>query len=255
RIPELILKDGFAGVVTLDSWMFLSSFVSLRAELLTSRSIDSLVHVGWNCFPQGHTYNRGVAFVIKNGKPTQKGRYINLSDVPATVEKNDLFLERLPKGERFYRLSQDDLLNIPDSVIAYWLSDELLHVYKNSKSLSTLGQPRQGLATADNDRFVRFRSEVGFDNIGIGLASREEARQSGLKWFPYNKGGEYRKWYGNQTHVVNWENDGDEIRSFSDENGKQRSRPQNTEFYFRESASWSKVTSAGFSLRYFPKGF
>ena len=111
-------------------------------------------------------------------------------------------------------------------------------------------EPRQGLATADNNRFLRLWWEVDINRIKFDASSRDEASESGKKWFPYNKGGSYRRWYGNYDYVVNWENDGYEIRNFVDDKGKQRSRPQNTDFYFQEAITWSDVTSGSFSLRY-----
>jgi hypothetical protein len=111
------------------------------------------------------------------------------------------------------------------------------------------------LATGDNNRFIRLWHEVSKNDVGFGYANREVAKISNKKWFPYNKGGDYRKWYGNQEYVVNWQNDGYEIRSFYDTDGRLRSRPQNLDSFFKVSLSWSKVTIANFSLRYFPQGF
>ncbi|MGL5125905.1 MAG: BREX-1 system adenine-specific DNA-methyltransferase PglX, partial [Fusobacteriaceae bacterium] len=139
--------------------------------------------------------------------------------------------------------------------IAYWVSDRVKEIFEKSEKLGEVGEGKQGLATADNDRFLRMWSEVDIKKSKMDCQNKDEALESGKKWFPYNKGGEKRKWYGNQEYLVNWENDGNEIRNFFDAKGKLRSRPQNTEFYFRESISWGLITSAGSSFRYFPKGF
>lgn len=111
------------------------------------------------------------------------------------------------------------------------------------------------MQTGDNDQFLRFWYEVDIKKVGFGLSNAEEALKSNRKWFPYNKGGEFRKWYGNQEYVVNWENNGTEIKSNFDNKGKLRSRPQNTSYYFRQGITWSDVSSSYFGVRYLPKGF
>ncbi|MFD1442189.1 hypothetical protein [Lacticaseibacillus hegangensis] len=120
--------------------------------------------------------------------------------------------------------------------------------------MGELVDPRQGLATADNNRFLRQWFEVSIGSINFNATSGKDAYQSGLKWFPYNKGGAYRKWYGNYDYVVNWERDGYEIKHFTDNRGKVRSRPQNTDYYFREAITWSDVTSGIFSMRWRDSG-
>lgn len=242
-------SSGRSAMVTLDSWMFLTSFWKLRQNMLSKGTIRGMAHVGWNCFPDGHTYNRGTAFILQNGSDDQKGVFVDLSNVPATVEKGPLYLLRKSTGEFVYHLGSQDFRILPEDAIAYWATESLRAVFKKSSPLSSVATPRQGLATADNDRFTRFWSEVGLQSVGRDLASGDAAKKTGLRWFPYNKGGEYRKWYGNQTHLVNWQNDGKEIKDFKN------AVVRNPNTYFKPSLSWSKVTSAGFSLRYFPPGF
>jgi len=240
---------GRCAMVTLDSWMFLTSYWKLRQNMLSHGTIRGMAHVGWNCFPDGHTYNRGTAFILQNGPDERKGVFVDLSNVPATVEKGPLYLDRKATGDYVYHLGSQDFRILPEDVIAYWATESLRSVFRASSPLSSVATPRQGLATADNDRFTRFWSEVGVDSVGRDLTSSDEARESGLRWFPYNKGGEYRKWYGNQTHLVDWQNDGRDIKDFKN------AVVRNPKTYFKPSLSWSKVTSAGFSLRYFPPGF
>lgn len=121
--------------------------------------------------------------------------------------------------------------------------------------MGDIAQPRQGLATADNFRFLRFWWEVGKPRIAFGCKNHVEAQATQKKWFPYMKGGAYRKWYGNQEYVVNWYKDGVEIKNLVGENGRVASRPQNTDFYFREGVTWTDLSSAGFGARYLPQGF
>lgn len=131
----------------------------------------------------------------------------------------------------------------------------MFQAFENNATISELAPPKQGLATANNELYLRLWFEPAIQKIGFGLGSCEEAAQSGLKWFPYNKGGAFRRWYGNRDYVVNWENDGYEIKNFKDENGKVRSRPQNLRFYFNTGITWSDITSASFSGRFSEEGF
>ena len=150
----------------------------------------------------------------------------------------------------FYRASAADFRKIPGSPIAYWVSVMEREIFNESTKLGNIAPVRQGLATADNDRFLRLWFEVNNNKIGYNISSHEEANDSRKKWFPYNKGGDYRKWYGNLEYVVNWENDGFEIQNFRDENGKLNSRPQNMNYYFKKSITWSFVSSSFFGVRY-----
>lgn len=177
--------------------------------------------------------------------------YIRLTDYKDSDSKEQGFF----KSENRYEAKQDDFEKIPGSPIAYWVSDRVKEIFGNSKKLEEVSQPRVGLQTGDNEKFLRFWNEVSFNKVGLNYSNRDEAKESSLKWFPYNKGGEFQKWYGNQDYLVNWEKDGVEIQNFFDEKGKLRSRPQNKEFYFQEGITWSFVSSSNFGVRYTPKGF
>ena len=157
--------------------------------------------------------------------------------------------------KNFFRASAEDFKKIPGSPVAYWVSEGLRKKFREFPSLGNMAQVRQGLATGENDRFVRLWHEVDFGNICFIAGSREDALNSMKRWFPYNKGGSYRKWFGNQECIVDWEKDGARIRSFVDQKGKLRSRPQNMETYFQESVSWSKISSGNPAFRYFQNGF
>jgi hypothetical protein len=130
----------------------------------------------------------------------------------------------------------------------------LSSIFGNATPLRRIGLPKQGLATGENDRFLKLWHEVNFAKIGFSMQSREQANKSTKRWFPCNKGGSFRKWYGNNDYIVNWENDGQEIREFKDNAGKLRSRPQNMEYYFRDGLTWSTLSSANLSMRYSPIG-
>ena len=154
-----------------------------------------------------------------------------------------------------YLYRQGDFDAIPGSPWVYWITPGLRRVFEELPKLDEVAKPRQGLATADNFRFLRFWWEVGIDRIGFGCKSREEAASSGKKWFPYMKGGSFKRWWGNQEYVVNWWKDGAEIRNLGIESGRVASRPQNTEYYFRRGVTWSRTTSKKVSMRLLPEGF
>ncbi|MDD2598110.1 MAG: BREX-1 system adenine-specific DNA-methyltransferase PglX [Kiritimatiellae bacterium] len=154
----------------------------------------------------------------------------------------------------FFRASADDFKKIPGSPIAYWVSSKILELFVKEKSLGEKTIARQGLATGDNNTFARLWYEVAAEKFYPKAQSCEETSTLPYKWFPYNKGGQFKKWFGNIVYVVNWENDGVLIRQFRDETGKLRSRPQNTECYFQKGLTWSDVTSGYLSSRYLPSG-
>ena len=198
----------------------------------------------------------GIAFgsavtVFRNDHVTgYKGTYnqIKLQDIADDEPKE------FPVAEnRYAQISTDNFSKIPGAPIAYWLSDKFISTFEN-KSIGNVAKPRQGLATGCNDLFLRQWYEVNNGCVCYNAHSIEEAVKSGLKWFPYNKGGEFRKWYGNNDYLVNWENDGLLIRNFKNSEGKLRSRPQNTQFYFKECFSWSLISSGTIAFRYKPYG-
>lgn len=143
---------------------------------------------------------------------------------------------------------------IPGNAIIYWLSAAVISVFERGTRLSEIAAPKQGLATGKNERFVRYWFEIGIANAFFDATDSIQAMYTGKKWFPYNKGGMFRKWYGNNDCVVNWEGNGREICNYKDEDGKLLSRPQNTNYYFFESITWSKVASGPIAFRFKPNG-
>ena len=144
--------------------------------------------------------------------------------------------------------------SLPSNIMAYWVSRAFVDIFKKSKALLDFGEPKQGMATSDNNKFLRQWFEVSIYNEYFDATDSINAVYTGKKWFPYNKGGEFRKWYGNQDYVVNYYLDGKEVKSVT-KNGKIASRVQNTQFYFNESISWSKISGGSISFRYYPNGF
>ena len=154
----------------------------------------------------------------------------------------------------FHRASTKDFEKISGSPIAYWASEQQKKAFTERQKVGKWSGVKQGLATADNDRFLRLWHEVSISKFGVGYSSTSETTAGNHKWYPYNKGGEYRRWYGNFEYVVNWENDGNEIRNFADDQGKIRSVARNTNFYFKEGVTWTFVSSGSFGVRYAPQG-
>ncbi len=259
RCLSMSKDSGYIAMINMQSWMFLSSYEKLRKDLVSKYEIISMAHLGPRAFDSiGGEVVSTTSFVMQNKAPGAKsGAYLRLNEGRSEDEKSNLYLQAIanPDCGYFYRLSSSEFKKIPGAPIAYWVSKGIRDIFTNTLALETFAPTRQGLATADNDLFLRLWFEVDSRLIGVGYPSRQEALVSQKKWFPYNKGGEYRKWYGNQDFVVNWEHDGADIKSNFDKNGKLRSRPQNTDFYFKPSISWTFVGSSNFSVRYYPQGF
>lgn len=252
-LTEFLAEDGYLSFIMTTSWMFLKNFEKLREFVINNYEFESIVDYGTELFEGKVGHNPIVAWVNKNSLPTKKLQAIRLVDF-CYSRREEKKIEFFNKNNYYYA-NQKEFSCIPGSPIAYWASDRVREIFAINRPLSAVANPCVGLQTADNGRFIRFWSEVDISKIGFGFMNREQAKASKLKWFPYNKGGAYRKWYGNQEFVVNWENDGYEIRNNYDSNNKQLSRPQNTQTYYKESVSWSKISSSDLSMRYYNYGF
>lgn len=246
---NMVCSNGYNCMVTMQSWMFLSSFEKMRKNILQTKVISNLMHM--------ENMVLGIAFgtAVSNFRNCMikgyKGTYnqIKLSDI---VNSEPVYFP--VKENRFAQVSSDNFAKIPGAPVAYWVSENVIKTFEYDK-IGDVAKPRQGLATGCNDIFLRYWDEVDCNKINFAAISIKNAVESAKKWFPYNKGGDYRKWYGNNEFIVNWEHDGNLIRNFKNEQGKLRSRPQNTDYYFKESFSWSLITSGGISFRYKPNGF
>lgn len=255
KCGEITKKKGYLAFMSPFVWMFIKSYEELRKIFIEGKTISSLVQLEYSGFEDATVPI--CTFVLQNSYTDKKGEYIKLSDFKGAKNQPIKTLEAVknPNCNWRFQAKQKDFEKIPGSPIAYWVSDKIREIFEKNQKLGDIGEAKQGLATADNNRFLRLWNEVNYNKIGYNMSNSQEALESKKKWFPYNKGGEFRKWYGNQEYLVNWENDGYEIKNFYDEKGKLRSRPQNTEYYFKESISWSKISSSSFSIRFFQKGF
>lgn len=251
RNLELCKPNGYSAYMTPFVWMFIKTYEKLRKYIIKTKHISSLIQMEYSAFEEATVPI--CTFVLQNKKSDEKGKYIKLSDFKGDMEVQRVkTLEAIqnPECGYYYEISQENFEKIPGMPIAYWASPNLIEAFEKGKPMNSLVDPKQGLATANNDRFLRLWHEVDYNKISFKSDSIESSVESGAKWFPYNKGGERRQWYGNYDYVVNWENDGFEIRNFKDDLGKLRSRPQNTDYYFKEAMTWSLITSGGFSIRY-----
>ena len=243
------------GFMTPYVWMFIGTYEKLRKFVIKQNTITSLIQLEYSGF-SGATVPICTFTLQKGYCPGYRGGYVRLSDFVGADQQAPRALEALanPDCGWFYRCSARMYDSIPGTPIVYWASKAIASAFKKGLPVSSIGQPRQGLATGENARFVRQWWEVSLDREWFDCPSIEESAKSGLKWFPYNKGGEYRKWYGNNDCVVNWKNDGYEIRNFVDAAGRQLSRPQNTSYYFKPCTTWSKISSGSIAFRYKPAG-
>lgn len=244
---DLCSNQGMMAMINIPVWMFITSYEKLRKQLLKDNTILNMVHPGRGIF--GSDFGT-TSFVISkhnisNYIATYRRLFEKQGEVKSIEEREKAFLN----GFGCYVSKQENFSKIPGSPIAYWISSKLLSAFQDGRPLSAVASPCVGLQTADNGRFLRLWYEVCNQNIAFDCTSTEDSLARATRWFPYNKVGDFRKWYGNNDYVVNWENDGYEIKHNFDDNGKLRSRPQNTQFYFKNGVTWTLLSSSNFGVR------
>lgn len=257
-----LAKDrGYAAMVTMQSWMFLGSFEKIRAKVIDNKTIVSMAHLGPRAFDAiGGEVVNVTADVIYNGRAAYEGAYVRLVDINGSEAKRLKLVEAIqnPACGWFYRRDADTFKQIPGTPIAYWASDALVESFTKGKRLDAIATPRQGLATSDNGRFLRKWWEVVPSNTSRDCSGRPEAKQSGSRWFPIIRGGSYRKWWGDYDEVVNWFDDGREMKEAILSKYTYLSTPdfviKNQNDYFKPAVSWSKISSSLASFRFAPRG-
>ena len=253
---DFCTSDGYSAFMTPFVWMFIKTYEKLRDYIIDNKSITTLVQMEYSAYEEATVPI--CTFVLKNRTSGNKSLCFKLSDFKGGMEVQKIKVIQAIKNPEcgcFYEASANDFKRIKGHPIAFWASEEMLNAFEKYPTISEIAPPKQGLATANNDLYLKLWFEPLFSKIGMGMHNCSEAQKSGYKWFPYNKGGAFRRWYGNRDYVVNWENDGEEIKNFKDEHGKIRSRPQNTSYYFKQGITWSDITSASFSGRFTEAGF
>jgi type II restriction/modification system DNA methylase subunit YeeA len=247
----LATATGYNAMVTMQSWMFLSSYEQMRESILSDRTIENMVHMANGVMKIAFGTNATIFRNLNIDGYKSSFSYVDGDD----INDNGVPFEFPVKNERLKEVAQDDFKKIPGSPVAYWVDDKTREAFAAGTFLGSHMKVAVGLQTGDNNLFMRSWPEVSLQKSGYGYQNRNEAAASGKKWFPYNKGGEFRKWFGNNEFLVNWEGDGQHVRNFgTKQGGKARSRAQNTEFYFRASVTWSFISSSYFGVRYSPAG-
>ena len=252
---EMTKQKGFCGFFTPYVWMFIQSYEQMRQYLYTNTTIETLIQFEYSAFEEATV--PVCTFTFCNQNITKNGCYIRLTDFRGGMEiQRQKTLEAISNNDCgfYYVQNTANFNNIPGSPVAYWVSSNFMKMFNTGVKLGELADSKQGMATADNNRFLREWFEIEYRSIYFTSKNIEDAKKSGYKWFPYNKGGEFRKWYGNNDYVINWENDGYEIKHFIDAKGKLRSRPQNLSYMCKDSVSWSDITSETNAFRYKPEG-
>ena len=250
----LCVKDGYSAMVNMQNWMFLSTYEELRDKILKSKTILSMIHIGARGFDSiGGEVVSTTAFVSKNHHSlTYPGIYFRLVDGLNENDKAKTLKETIVNLKGCYITCNSDLITIPGNLIAYWLSKEMIRIFSDFKRLKSFGYARQGIISGNTDLFLKLWYEVPIDRIGFGTKSYSDMVTSSFKWFPYMKGGEYRKWYGNMIYVINMFNDSYDIK-YSGKNNNYRLR--DPAFYFLQGVTWTDLSTNSFSARYSPVGF
>lgn len=245
---------GFNGMVTMQSWMFLSSYEAMREKLLTQRTIQTMAHLGARAFGEiSGEVVQTTAFVLQ-GKHFSGFKPVFFRLIDGQEAEKEAALRG--NQNRFDGTVQDDFKKIPGSPVAYWASHSLRECFSKGKLLDEIASPRLGMTSSDNNIFLRRWYEVNYQKVGINFSSALSAKESKNKWFPYNKGGQYRKWFGNNEFLINWENDGLEVMNFAkDLYGSATKTIRNIPLFFKPSITWSFVSSSNFGVRYCDQGF
>ena len=267
---ERLESNGKYGFIVPPSWMFLSTFEKLRRNIIDNQSINSLLHLSRGVF--GADFGASAAVIQKTQNPNATGTYFRLIERTfqefeadhlrmlfeqtmanhdfkfkfADYTKDAKELACSENGNRIFYgdVPQSNFEKIPGSPIGYWVSEILLMAFSKGNQLNLECDTKKGLATSDNNRFLRLWYEVSVIKSSLRQPSRRD-----VKWYPHNKGGQFRRWYGNNEYVINWDNNGFEIRNYKDTRGKLLSRPQNLHYNFKQAITWSKIASGDYSAR------
>ncbi|QOQ80604.1 MULTISPECIES: BREX-1 system adenine-specific DNA-methyltransferase PglX [Comamonas] len=258
---ESLCHTGVLAFVTMKNWMFLKSFSDMREDVLTCHSIQSLVQVGFNSFPEMNSkIAQACAFVVSGYFISDvRGCFIDLNGAEQSADKGEVFLSK--EVRHYYERKCSSFDAIPGKPLAFWVSENFRNIFTSNPQFSEIAPTKIGMRTGDNERFLRYWFEVSNLNIFKSAENSEEFEKSNKKWAPYNKGGDFKKWYGNQEHVVNWKNDGSEIKENTLINYPQLSpdnlgwKISNEKYYFSSAITWSDVTSARNAFRFIQNGF
>jgi type II restriction/modification system DNA methylase subunit YeeA len=246
-------RSGQVAMITMQSWMFLASFEELRERILQCAPPTRMAHLGERAFDSiGGAVVSTTAFVLQAGRSlSEVGSYVRLVDGRTESEKSQMLLAAAGgNGPNVFRRSGDTFSQIPGTPIVYWLSEDVRRAFSLGRPLGDVAELREGLSSSDSDRFVRLWWEVSTRSLHLNAPTPAAAKASGEKWFPFNKGGDFRKWYGNHEYVINWQNGGAEILA-----ERPKSTVRSPQYYFRSCVSWSKISTGAPAFRGYPEGF
>lgn len=246
-------KNGFLGFLTPYVWMFIQSYERLRNYIYTQQVIESLIQFEYSAFEEATVPI--CSFVLRNMNVNLIGNYFRLTDFKGGMEiQKEKILSALTNSNcnYWYKSSVDKFLTIPGTPVSYWLSETFRKAFEKGTSLEEIAHPKKGLCTTDNNRFLRLWHEVSFIKVGLNFHNKTEAKKSQKKWYPLNKGGEYRRWYGNKNFLVNWEDDGKEMKDAivkKYNGGSYTKEIRSEDRYFSDSITWSALTAGLSSFR------
>jgi len=240
-------STGFMAMINIPVWMFISSYEKLREKIIKNNTILTMAHLGRGIF--GSDFGTTMFVISKNLQLNYNGIYRKIFDKTGSVDSIEKKEKTFLSGIGQFLAKQENFLSVPGYPIAYWISASARIAFSKYPALSNVAEPKQGIATADNNRFLRFWFEVSFENIGFKLANGEDVIQSKKKWVTYSKGGEFRKWFGNNNYVINWFNNGDELKHF------EASVIRNQDYQLRQGLTWTWISVSYFGARFQPKGY
>jgi len=256
QLLDIYLKYmGFIGLVNQHTWMFLSSYERLRESIIRNSTLYSMIHLGPHAFEEiGGEVVQSTSFVLRNVSAQKyMGLFIRLVDIAKANNKEKKLLNIIKNSDSecklTYKTRAIDLLKVLGYPIAYWISERVKEIFAAGTPLGTIAFPRKGNSTSDNNRFLRFWPEINFKTINFNKTEIVKHETIKKRWFPYNKGGSYRKWYGNNEYLIDWKNDGEEIRNIP------TAVVANYQYFMSKGLTWSTVSSNRFSIRMFGNGF
>ncbi|MGN0482326.1 MAG: BREX-1 system adenine-specific DNA-methyltransferase PglX [Lachnospiraceae bacterium] len=248
---EMAKKSGYCGFFTPYVWMFIQSYEKMRNYLYNQATIETLIQFEYSAFEEATV--PVCTFAFQNSYVQKKGCYLRLADFRGGMEvQRQKTLEAITNHDcgYYYEQSTDNFFKIPGKPVAYWVSEKFIEAY-SAKTIGEYGFARSGLQTGNNDLFLKYWHEVQIECIAFNMKTKGEYLQTRKKWTPQIKGGEYRKWYGNFDYIVNWQNDGAEIRQCD---GCRLNAMGNDDLFFKPGITWSHTTSSVFGARYLPGG-
>lgn len=241
---DFCIENGYCAFMTPFVWMFIKTYENLRQYIIENKSISTLVQMEYSAYEEATVPI--CSFVLKNGAQTSKGLYFKLSDFKGGMQiQKEKVLEALKnkKCGYFYESDENNFTKIPGMPIAYWVSAKVYTIFKNSRCLGNIVPTKKGLDTGDNGKFLRYWYEVDNNKFGIRYSSKSTFEKDIQKWAPHDKGGDFRRWYGNNEWVINWENNGYELR-----NSKANLRSE--KYYFKNAITWGSLSSGKINFRY-----